>query len=156
MTAAVTPEAQVVVIDDCGLGFRSKSASHCWPDFLSGANADQLPAWILLRMSRPYAYNDLWKSLVAQYAERLVVVVTADDLRREGLRVTPGMSWERTIDDTLTELRNSRSARGLQSCRCLVVTFRGDAAIGLESRHTDVRRHFELLQHLSRSRIYSP
>ena len=43
-----------------------------------------------------------------------------------------GLSWESTVDDLVEEIRANPAVRGLQSCRHLVITLRGDAALWLD------------------------
>jgi hypothetical protein len=124
---------QVLVIDDGGLGFRLKSASHCWPSFLTAEERISELQWIILKMSRPLARGDLWKSLASHWRDRLIVLVSADNLRSEDVRVTRGLSWESTVNDLVEELHSNPAVSGLKSCRHLVITMRGDAALWLDA-----------------------
>ena len=83
-------------------------------------------------MSRPLARGDLWRELANRYRERLIVLVSGDNLRREDVRVSRGLSWESTVDDLVDEIRSNPAIRGLQSCRHLVIVLRGDAALWLD------------------------
>ena len=83
-------------------------------------------------MSRPLARGDLWRELAARWRERLIVLVSADNLRREDVRVSRGLSWESTVDDLVEEIHSNPAISGLKSCRHLVVTLRGDAALWLD------------------------
>ena len=123
----------VLVIDDGGLGFRMKTAANCWPAFLRTGGASPDLQWIILKMSRPLARGDLWRELVARWKERLIVLVSGDNLRSEDVRVSHGLSWESTVDDLVDEIRSNPAIRGLQSCRHLVVSLRGDAALWLDA-----------------------
>ena len=123
---------QVLVIDDGGLGFRLKTAEKCWPPFLGpGGEAPQL-RWIILKMSRPLARGDLWRELAEHWRERLIVLVSADNLRYEDIRVSRGLSWESTVDDLVEEVKTNPTISELKSCGHLVITLRGDAALWLE------------------------
>ena len=120
---------RVMVIDDGGLGFRLKTADQCWPPFLkSGGEASELQ-WIVLKMSPPLARGDLWRELAARWREQLIVVVSADSLRREDALISRGLSWESTVDDLISEIQSNPAISGLKACRHLVITFRGDAAL---------------------------
>ncbi|MGD0506941.1 MAG: RyR domain-containing protein [Terriglobales bacterium] len=122
----------VLVIDDGGLGFRLKTADKCWPPFLvSNGEAPELQ-WIILKMSRPLARGDLWRELAARWRDRLIVLVSADNLRREDVRVSRGLSWESTVDDLVEEIHANPAISELKSCRHLVITLRGDAALWLD------------------------
>ena len=78
--------------------------------------------WIILKMSRPLARGDLWRELAENWCERLIVVVSADNLRSEDIRVSRGLSWESTVDDLVAEIKSNPTISELKSCRHLVVT----------------------------------
>jgi hypothetical protein len=136
-TGLAEAKPQVVVIDDGGLGFRLKTAGQCWPPFLQpDAEAPELK-WIILKMSRPLARGDLWRVLAERWRERLIVVVSGDNLRSEDVRVSRGLSWENTVDDLVEEIRSNPAIGELKSCRHLVVALRGDAALWLDGPGVD-------------------
>jgi hypothetical protein len=121
---------RVLVLDDGGLGFRE--AKQSWPAFLSGDRPEGLE-WVILKMSRPLAQGKLWTSLVREsWRKRLIVVVSADQLRSEGLLVAGGLSWETSVDDIVEELESNQTLRGLKQCQHLIVTMRSDAALWLD------------------------
>ena len=105
--AASEPHA-VVVVDDPGLAFRFQTASRAWP--LGIARKDRQPDWIVLKVGSPMCQGDLWRMLIGGDAigntrrENLLVVVAADELRRDGAAISRGFSWERTLNDLCTEL----------------------------------------------------
>jgi hypothetical protein len=72
-------------------------------------------------------------------ARRLVIVVPARLLRRENVRLSVGLSWERTVEHLLTELEQNPVIQPLRMARHLIVTFEGDGAIwidrGRSNRH---------------------
>lgn len=123
---------QVLVVDDGGLGFRLKTASECWPAFLTSKSEVPELQWIILKMSRPLGRGDLWRELADRWRSRLIVLVSADNLRREDVRVSRGLSWESTVDDLVEEIHSNPAISVLKSCRHLVITLRGDAALWLD------------------------
>ncbi len=131
-TGLAEAKPQVLVIDDGGLGFRLRTASKCWPAFLTSKSEIPELQWIILKMSRPLARGDLWRELADRWRDRLIVLVSADNLRREDVRVSRGLSWESTVDDLVEEIHSNPAISGLKSCRHLVVTLRGDAALWLD------------------------
>jgi len=54
-------------------------------------------------MSRPVAQGDLWDHLSAQHAEKLVAVMTVNDLRLTEVQISRELSWERTAQDLAWE-----------------------------------------------------
>jgi len=125
---------RMLVIDDGGLGFRLKTAAQCWPEFVTSETGMPNLEWILLKMSSLQASSDLWRGLSStRWKEKLVVIVTGDNLRREDIQLSKGLSWESTVDDLMNEIRSNPTIRRLQSCRHLVVVLRGDAALWLDN-----------------------
>ena len=122
----------ILVIDDGAMGFRLQTAAHCWPDVVKDGRGDHEPEWVVLKMSSPLGRGDLWRTLSQRFRDRLVVVVTADNLRREDAQVARGSSWERTADDIVEEIRSNPTMREFRECRHLLVTLRGDAAVWLD------------------------
>lgn len=137
---------RALVIDDGGLGFRSRKSSRCWPPFLSEERRPAGLEWVVLKLSRPLASGDLWANLMREsWRERLIVIVSADQLRSEGLRVAGGLSWETSVDDIVDELQSNRALRSLELCRHLVVTMRSDAALWLDQPRSGAQARCQLV-----------
>ena len=118
-----SPGAQVVVLDDADLGFRSKR--EIWPASLMAPGSRP---WVLVKMSSPVAQGELWDHLCAHHAERLVVVMTVNDLRLSEVQISRGISWERTAQDLVWELIYSRNLRSLARCAHVVISFNAAGA----------------------------
>jgi len=113
--------AQLVVLDDADLGFRSKR--EVWPASLT---APCSRPWVLVKMSRPIAQGELWDHLCAHHAERVIVVMTVNDLRLSEVQISHGISWEHTAQDLVWEVIYNRNLRSLVPCAHVVISF--DAA----------------------------
>ena len=124
------PDPTLVVLDDGNLGFRDR------PDLWPAAVNDGAPPWIVLKMSRPVAEGPLWQRLHEAHAERLVVVLTVDDLRRTEVKISRQLSWERSAQDLTWELIHNPTVNALSACAHTVVSF-GAAGALLLSRHED-------------------
>ncbi len=122
------PPAKVLVLDDAGLEFRNPAKSSCW--HLGSATSP--PRWVLLKMSGPLARGKLWNELIGRYADRLVCVVSSDDLRQEKLRLGRGLSWERTVEEVWFALQNAVEFGALRRCAHLIVTFSADGALWID------------------------
>jgi hypothetical protein len=128
------PDADLVVLDDADLGFRS--SPECWPKALAlsqKTGRKQLP-WVLLKMAQPVARGELWKSLLRHCAERLVVVMTLNDLRLSEIKISRELSWERTAGDLASELLRHPAVNGLAHCAHVVVSLQTGGAILLSRR----------------------
>jgi len=123
--------AQLVVLDDADLGFRSKR--ELWPANLTEPGSRP---WVLLKMSRPVAQGELWDHLCAHHAEKLIVVMTVNDLRLTEVQISHELSWERTAQDLVWEVIYNRDLRGLVSCAHVVISFNAAGAF-LYSRGGD-------------------
>ena len=115
--------AQLVVLDDADLGFRSKR--ELWPASLTEPGSHP---WVLVKMSRPVARGELWDHLCAHHADRLMVVMTVNDLRLTEVQISHELSWERTAQDLVWEVIYNRDLRGLVRCAHVVISFNAAGA----------------------------
>jgi len=117
-------EASLIVLDDANLGFRCHPAR--WPKALRKTN---LKPWVVLKLSYPVAHGELLEYLAAHWAERVIAVVTADDLRLSNAQISRGLSWERIAQDALWELSYNPELNLLAQCAHVVVSFQTDGAV---------------------------
>jgi hypothetical protein len=64
-----------------------------------------------------------------QDPERVVVIVSADDLRAKGIELSHGLSWEKTCEDFVEKLGSVGSLVTLVTCAHLIVLFGCDGVI---------------------------
>ena len=117
------PNAQLVVLDDADLGFRDKP--ELWPASL---NAPDSHPWVLVKMSRPVAHGKLWDHLCLHHSEKLIVVMTVNDLRLTEVQISHEISWERTAQDLVWEVIYNRNLPSLVGCAHIVVSFNAAGA----------------------------
>lgn len=149
-TVEPTIAASVVVIDDGGLGFRHNTQKSAWPKAIQKKQTSK-PYWVVLKMSSPVGQGDLWRHLSSQFRERLVVVVSIGDIRREEVRVSRGISWERTALDLAEELCCNAEIRCLLNSQHLIVHFGSEGALYVNN--STKRKSFHLVydpEHLER------
>ena len=117
----------VMVLDDAGMAFRFQAAKHAWP--LGIPRSEQQPEWIILKLGGPVCQGDLWRMLIGGESEcarreNLMVIVAADELRRDGAAISRGFSWEQTLNDLCLELDHSPEFQPLLHFpQHLIVTF---------------------------------
>jgi len=111
-------DADIVILDDAALGFRDRN--DVWPEAIQNLSHE---SWIVLKMSKPVAKGPLWEHLLENYAEKLIVVTTIDDLRQTEVQISRQISWERTAQDTVWELTHNPRVTGLSRCAHVVVSF---------------------------------
>jgi hypothetical protein len=134
--AGESSTADLVILDDAGSGFRDEPGA--WPKTISEAGRHPL---VLLKMSRPLATGPLFQELAKSHADRLVVVVDADDVRCQGANISRHLSWERTAKDFVWQLASNQALASLAECRHLVVRFGLDGAIYRRSDNGNVDAH---------------
>jgi hypothetical protein len=128
---------RILVLDDGGFDFRQRARADLWSLPREG---EAKPDWIILKTSHPIAQGDLWQELTHKFAERLVCIVSANELRNEYVGIGTGMSWERTIEDLAEALANNPVLKTLDACRHLIVTFSVDGALWIERAGEDPPR----------------
>jgi len=121
----------LIVMDDAALGFRENT--EYWPRALSGGSSSP---WIILKMARPVAQGKLWNHLIRNHAERLIVIMTADDLRRSQVHISRQISWERTSQDLMWELLYNTHVNEITQCAHAIISFNTAGAV-LLSKKTD-------------------
>jgi hypothetical protein len=125
-------DADVVVLDDADLGFRDLSDPTVW----QRAFADGRRPWVVLKQARPVAEGALWDQLVVTAADRLIVVLTVEDLRGREVQISRDLSWERTAQDLVWELVHKPRIGALSRIAHTVVSF-GPAGAALVSAAPD-------------------
>ena len=85
-------------------------------------------------MSRPVAQGALWEHLHREWADRLIVVMTANDLRRTEVQISRELSWERTAQDLAWELVHNPRVNALSDCAWVICSFDTSGAFLLHQR----------------------
>ena len=128
-------EPKIVVIDDGALGFRDRKNVSFWPLVIS-SETEETPEWVILKMSGPVAQGDLFRQISDKFRDQLIIVVSINDIRREEVGITKGLSWERTAQDLLIGLKFNPRMRNLMKCRHLIISFGSEGVLWL-SRQRD-------------------
>lgn len=117
----------ILVVEDDAAGFRIQFPHRCWHPSLEKTGA--CSPWIILKTTAPLCRGDLWWTLAKPQCptSRLVAVLSVDDLRREDVRISRGISWERTTVDLIRELKGSPALVGLRLARHVIVVLHGGA-----------------------------
>lgn len=120
---------RVLVLDDGGFGFRDIVNSSLWR--LPGPGGAE-PDWIVLKMSHPIGHGDLWHDLKHRFADKLICIVSAHELRDEPVVIGKGASWERAVEDIAVALTTNAVLKTLCDCRHLIVTISIDGALWID------------------------
>lgn len=122
----------IVVIDDAGVGFRKSDYKDLW-QFVKVDCDEPSPQWVVLKLTGSFGKTDFWNAIVGQCNKNLVVIVSAEELRRRDVRISRGLSWEATAEDLVAELRNNPIMKPLMDARHLVITFQADGAFWFDN-----------------------
>lgn len=126
----------VVCLDDAGSGFRHlrdpESNAWCLPARRTDAN--ESGPWIVLKLSGDLESGPLWDRLARRrdLHSKLVVVVSAQQLRMAEVRLSSGLSWERSVEHLLCEFRHNPALQRLHSARHVIVHFGIDGAVWID------------------------
>jgi hypothetical protein len=127
-------DPDLVVLDDAALGFRDNP--DYWPNSLSRGKSKP---WILLKMAKPVAQGKLWDHLIKNHADRLIVIMTVDDLRRSQVHISRQISWERTCQDLMWEVLYNPHVNEITRCAHVIISFNTAGAV-LVTRKSDSSR----------------
>jgi len=118
--------AEIVALDDADLGFRDQPAR--WPESLKNPSRP----WVVLKMARPIAQGRLWEYLHGNIADRLIVIMSVNDLRLSEVQISRELSWERTAQDLAWELVHNPRVNSLSRAHSVVVSFETAGAFLLQ------------------------
>jgi len=127
------PGAQILILDDAGNGFRD-APEEFWPLVLTKGKPD----FIVYKMSNPLTEGKLWEKVSREFADKLILIITADDLRRSGAKISRKVSWESTAKDYIWQMACNPNLLSLNICSNLIVRFGVDGAIIYRRREGDV------------------
>lgn len=126
--------AEILIIDDAGNGF-SEAPKTYWPSALISGK----PQIVIFKMTQPNAQGELWDTLQKFHADRLIVVIGADDLRRSGVMISRQLSWERTAKEFVWQMASNPALISLSNCAYLIVRFGMEGAILYKRRGGTVK-----------------
>ena len=128
------PDADIVVLDDAGNGFRDNP--KYWPKAI--VEADKRPL-VIYKVSRPLAEGQLWEHICKNHADRLIVIVNADDLRSTGVNISRCLSWEKTALDFVWQMASNPKLLPLANCSDVIVRFGLDGVIHYTKKDNKVQ-----------------
>lgn len=123
-------DADTVVLYDSDNGFREES--DAWPLAIRTKGRKPL---VVLETARPLAPSPLFDLLRQSHAERLVLVVGADELRAAGVSVSRRLSWERTARDLVWQMQHNSDLRPIAALPDVVIRFGVEGAIHYTGGH---------------------
>ena len=121
------PDADMIILDDAGNGFRENT--DVWPKAILETGKNPL---IILKMSHPLASGDLWQHLVEirkEHSKNLILIIDANDLRKLGVNISRHLSWEQTTRDFYWQMIHNPEIKSIAACKNVIVKFGLDGVI---------------------------
>lgn len=115
-------DADVIVLNDANQGFRQLE-NEVWPRSLRSPKEG---SWLVLKLGRPNLSEPQDFSYIDRFKGRVVVVVAVNDLRLREMQISRSLSWERTTDDLIREIKKLDI---LNRCSHFVVSIQADGAL---------------------------
>ena len=110
----------LLVIDDGALGFRHSSVTSEIPRYKC----------CILKTNQPLLDGYLWKTLMnSERIDKLIILISIDELREYDIKVSKGVSWEQTCLDLCYELVQHSLLKHLIKCKFLVVSIGAAGAV---------------------------
>jgi hypothetical protein len=127
-----TATPDIVVINDSDSGFPIECHKNL-DSFLQDGGAKPCAHWVVLYLSNLSETCLSRDKITNQNTDNLVVIVSAEELRRHDVRLSQGLSWEATAEDLTAELYQNPLLQPLLKARHLIVTFQYDGAYWLNN-----------------------
>ena len=82
---------EIIVLDDANLGFRNDRSQ--WPKAISNHRTQTAKRpWVVVKMAKPLVQGELWKELYEKWSDRLIVVISVNDLRLSEVQISSELS----------------------------------------------------------------
>lgn len=132
----------LLVFDDGGSFFGGTEAA--WNGLLDAFRKDMKEGdnkSIVLKMTYPVSRSKLLQRLSSDFQDRLAIVISAAEIRREDVLVTQDVSWEQTALDLVQELCCNPVLKPLLRCRHLFINFASEGALYIEMKGDKIWRN---------------
>jgi hypothetical protein len=114
----------LMVIDDGALGFRHSSVTSEMPQYKC----------CILKTNQPLLDGYLWKTLMnSERIDRLITLISIEELREYEIKVSKGVSWEQTCLDLCYELVYHSLLKHLIKCKFIVVSMGTAGAVVIKN-----------------------
>lgn len=122
-------DADLVIIDDAGNDIR-----HFRKEWINKLDKIKTDFRIIYKTNWPLAGNELLNELTRKYGNRVIAIVNADDFREHGLTISRQLSWDKTVEDFLTEFPASPHFKILRKCQSLIIRFGLEAVVCINKK----------------------
>jgi hypothetical protein len=91
-----------IVLDDANLGIRDQQ--EAWPEGVK--NPSSKTEWVIAKIANPVAQGPLWEHIKTHFADRLIVVISVNDLRKANMHIGYELSWEQISGEVVEAVTN--------------------------------------------------
>ena len=128
---------EFIVFDDGGNNFRNEPKA--WTGLLYETSGDdnneknaRKISQIILKTAYSLSHGKLISDLTSGFKNKLTIITSIDEIRKEDVLISKGVSWEQTALDLVYELQNNRAINKLLHCKRLIVKLQSEGALYLE------------------------
>lgn len=131
-----TQNPDILVFDDGGNNFRNDDKA--WSDLLyeKSENMEEKKtrniSQVILKTAYPLGHGNLFRSLTKDFKNKLTIITSINEIRKEDVLISKGVSWEQTALDLVSELQNNEAIKQLLICKRLIVNFQSEGAMYIE------------------------
>lgn len=130
--------SKILVFDDGGNAFRNEI--DAWSDLLfEDSKSNEVVkepkkiGQIILKTAYPLCHGNLFRELTSpSFKDKLTIITSIDEIRKEDVLISKGVSWEQTALDLVHELRNNKAISQLLLAKRLIVTLHSEGALYIE------------------------
>lgn len=115
-------EANFVLIHDVGNGFRDQKEK--WPEAI--INGSPI---VIQYTNLPLFSGELWEHIIKNHCDRLILILNAEDLRKNGAHISRSLSWEKTALEFLWEMNHNSIFSNINKLPNVIVRFDLEGAI---------------------------
>lgn len=130
-------------------GHNYQNAENVWRQYLAnlkevaekeeGKEENKDRSIVILKTGYPLTHGKLFRELTTKHKEKLIIITSIDEIRREDVLVSKRISWEQTALDLVRELTNKKSRiHGLLQCRYLIINFQCEGALYIKMKSDDI------------------
>jgi len=118
----------IIVFDDGGNNFRNDK--NAWKNLLEENKG--IIEHVIFKTAYPLGRGSLFHKLISDFRDKLTIITSIHEIRKEDVLISKGLSWEQTALDLVSELCNNRAIKRLLDGKRLIVTFQSEGALYIE------------------------
>ncbi|MBU2651742.1 MAG: AAA family ATPase [Bacteroidetes bacterium] len=140
LTTKIAPN--ILVFDDGGGNFRNDEKA--WENLLYDHPENKQKRkkkkidHIILKTAYSVGNGKLFQTLSTEFKDILTIIVSVNEIRKEDVLISKGVSWEQTALDLVYELKYNSSIKMLLDCKHLIVNLQSEGVFYLEMKDREI------------------